>query len=255
MVQIGNPAVKYYVQMVTSTSVNLINETEGKSTPANLFSVGSPPAVAYFNSINFKLNTTLLTSSVPWTVTFVPSSGTYSFGPLSGNVNTWANATVNVRNLNTAASAIQAIEVDGIFLNNSWFAVNSNGSLLPIPYNLESNHLYLAEKADLNVHLNLAYLSIPTSGGLQIQLESTSGNFFPTFYGAPTAVIKESVASENLLIATRNVPEFDGSGSAGGNGSFIQSYIWKIDVPTVGWKNWSDTSHIVGAHTSGQIFQ
>ena len=67
---------------------------------------------------------------------------------------------------------------------------------------------------------------------------------------------QESVTTENYLITSRDIPEFDGSGSSGGNGSFIQAYIWQIDVPNASWnRQWSNTYNLVTAFSNGQTLQ
>ena len=192
--QITNQRIRFYIQMITSTSVDLINETTGFSRVTTLnSSLDNPPTnrvfTAYYNSINFSTTANLYERSPFWNITFISPTAVNS-GNCSFRIATWNNATIAVRNLNTQSAGIKAIQVDGSWLSNSWYIVNSNGSLQKnFPYNFSSTPLTLPAKASANIFLNLTYLSIARIGGLQIVLETSASNFFTTSYGAPTATI------------------------------------------------------------------
>ena len=259
---------KYYVQMINSTAVKLINETSGNLYhAANLTAsnLGSPPVIqAHYNSINFSA-TGNLSTSLSGAVSFIfkPSS---SPGVWAFRTATWGNATITVRNLNTLQSGIRAIQINGNYLRNYWYTANQNGliqkslfpngSILAQPYNLTSPSIVVPARASLSILVNLGYLNIPRNESFTITLLSTANNFFVTFYGPPTATIKGSVTTENYFVTSRDIPTFDASGSLGSNGSAVKAFIWQIDVPNATWKgSWSQIGSIYTNFTYGQTLQ
>ncbi len=254
---------KYYVQMINDTMVDLINEASGMlyhsaNLNASNANLALPFVPAFYNSINSSttatINTEIAGNVMPlWNITFDPPStpGGWAF-----RTATWSNAMITVRNLNIQSSGIKAIEVNGNYLDNNWTLLGSNGQSQN--YSFTTIPITVPAKQSVNIELNLTYLNIPRTSPMQIVLESSALNFFTTSYGPPSAVIQESVDSENYLITSRDVPMFSGSDSAGSNGSFIQQYIWQIDVPesTVqpGW-TWSSVGSLDTSFAYGQSFQ
>jgi hypothetical protein len=252
---------KYYIQMINQSAVDLINETTGRlyhSADLNSSLTGGLPFFpAYYNSINFSTIADIttyigLTPALVWNITFVPpaAGAIWAFRTAS-----WSNATITVRNLNIQTSGIKAIEVNGNYLSNSWYVVNDGGSIQDA-YNLTSGPITFPPRASLNVLMNLTYLSIPRNESFRIVLESIANNYFTTLYSPPTALVKETVDTENYILGSRDIPSFDGSGSQASNGSAIQSFEWRIDVPNPSWKgSWSQVDSIYTNFTVGQSFQ
>ncbi len=110
MVFTSNHTIRFWIQIVSNTTVQLINETTGHlahlanlNSSSSLTSTPGPFNQAYYNSINFSTSAVLysLHDSRPlWNISFIPSTasvpGNYTFRTAS-----WSNATVSVRNLNT----------------------------------------------------------------------------------------------------------------------------------------------------------
>ena len=271
-----NPSFRFWIQFVSPTTVELINVTTGKL--ANLANLNSsdvnPPMAgmftqAYYNSINFSTTANLYHSRALWNITFIPPTLGQPPGNCTFRTATWSNATIYVRNLNTLASGLRAIQVNGNWIGstrgNYWFPVNQEGQITDfvndttklIGYNATGPTVSLPARSSVNLMLNLSSLTIPRNDSLQIVLLSTYGNYFTTSYGVPEAFIQQTVNTENILVGTVDVPTFDATLSKATNGSFIQSYFWSIDVPKTGWSigDWTNVAHIATVYVGGQILQ
>ena len=259
--KLSNQSVRYYIQFVTptvadSSGVNLINETTGAAHAATInvnLTSGSTFTVynAYYNSFNYSATANLNNKTSPWIVTFEPSStGSYGVRPAS-----WANATLSIRNLNTLSSDLAGIQVNGNWLSNNYYILNSSGIPQKPAYN-NTFSLRFPARTTFSLLLHLQYLSIPRTQSLQIILVSKASNYFTTFYGSPTPFVTQNVVTENEIVASRDVPAFDGSKSQSSNGSYIQNYIWQIDVPTATWAgSWSDVGSLATIFEYGQNVQ
>ncbi len=246
---IYNSTVNYDILMVNSNAVELINSTT--ALPLSLPNSSQPIQFAlsngHYNSINFS------------TVAAIFTNHTIAFG--TGNcvfsTATWDYANMTIRNLNIQNSAVSRIEVNGIWLPSfaqidgaGHFISNINSSTIP---------LQVPAKESVYVALNLSSYLIPKNDSLKIVILSTAGNYFTTFFGSPTALLTQSVNPENSLITQRDVPVFDGSTSSANQSSYIEAYIWRIDIPnnTAGaWDgSWGDTSQLATVFAYGQSFQ
>jgi hypothetical protein len=264
-----NTTDRYYVQMVNPSTVNLIQEARDTVQTFSLISSdGITTFTASFNSINSSTTAAIENGSTPQIVFLHPGVlppggyGAHTFGPFSFRTASWSYALISVRNLNTQNSGIKAIQVNGIWLSNTWFLVSTIGPFQTVfgtpdfQYSANTAPLAIPAKATVNILVNLGYLSIPRNTSLQIVLLSIVGNYFTTFYATPFPSIQESVNTQNLLVNTQDVPNFDASKSTATNSSFIQSYYWQIDVPETGWLgDWSQVGSLYTIFVSGQPLQ
>ena len=187
----SNPSFRFYIQDVSPLTVILVNEKNGTANSTNLYETSpTKNIVAFYNNISSSATADLTISpTTPWIINFTTSS---SPGPFSFRIATWGNATITVRNLNTATSGIKGIEVNGSPLGaqrgNYWFPIGIGGKLQYVNtttkagYNFTGPSLTLPAKSSVNLLLNLSSLSIPRNTNFQIVMLSTIGNYFTTFY-------------------------------------------------------------------------
>lgn len=166
---------------------------------------------------------------------------------------TWANITMTIRNLNTQASGLAEISINGHVLKN-WTEITPAGTVMA-RFGLPAQ-LAIPPKANVIVNANIATLEIHKNQSMSVFLVSSAGNFFHYLFAPPNPVLKLNTVTENFITTTRDIPIFDGSESSANGGSYIQSYFWTIDIPEYGWDgNWSNVANIVTILASGQSFQ
>ena len=265
----ANTMDSYYVQMVSSSTVNLIQVTTGSTNSFTLMSSTTNPPTpmppgtvfpAFYNSINFSTTAVIQNTTSPLTIYFISqSAGTP--GNFAFRTATWNFASISVRNLNTLSSELRAIQVDGNWLTNSWYVESITGTpqtsfgVGQYEYNATSPPMTLPARSTTSILLNLTYLSIPRTQSMQIVLLSIVGNYFTTFYSPPNSLIETSVNTESLVTLARDVPLFDGSTSSSTN-STISYYLWRIDIPNPSWDgDWGEVSHIVTVFSTGSSIQ
>jgi flagellin-like protein len=181
----------------------------------------------------------------------------------------WYSANVTVRNLNTQNSGIDNVQV-----NSQW--INSFNTTLPIsqvtPQNggLYSSNasgfdmsspLFMPSEDSQTLYLNFSTLdnqsnsNLLKTGSLSFTILSTAGNYFSTFYAAPTTLVQDSVISFNDNTYTVDVPTFTDVQGSDLNGT-IQSYIWRVDVPnSTSWSYWNQYSQMATAFSYTSSFQ
>jgi flagellin-like protein len=215
----------WYVQQVASNPavVNLKPKGPGAATVQ-----GVNLASGIYNAISKGAHATPSYSPPASYMLTFGSGGVCTFNPAA-----WNTITMAVRNTNTAASALEGVEVNGVW-GTTWYQVDQTGNvltklgiapLLPLP---------IPAKGSVNIMLNgSTFPSSPPlkNESLTIALLSTAGNYFTTSFDAPTAVPRSGGATQNYQIVSRDIVTFDGSLSYATNSS-IQSYEWRLDVPT-----------------------
>jgi hypothetical protein len=146
----------------------------------------------------------------------------------------WNNATLTIRNTNTANSQLNQVEVGRFWLPH-WNATDSSGHLAPQTYGSGATPLLVPAKGSVMVLLNFTTYQqkIPRNSSVSLTLLTSSGNFFTTVFNPPTAVGQIGLTSVAYTYFNRDVITLDGSKSQSFNGSQIASYLWTIRVPTV----------------------
>ena len=234
-----NSTTNYNVKMQSYNSVVLL-DSNGVSHKYAL-------THGYYDSINFSASADI----------FANGTLAFGYGNCTFRTASWNYANLTIRNLNIQNSALSRVEVNGIWL--PYFnETNQNGVVIG-DYAWNSAPLQIPAKQSVFVNLNLTSYSIPKNDSLRITLLSSAGNYFSSFYGLPNAFIVQSVNVENSLISERDVPVFDGSRSTANQSSYIDAYIWRVDLPnsSVGaWDgSWADTNHIATVFAYGQTLQ
>ncbi len=242
---IYNSTVSYDILMLSSNSVELLNST-GQFLNSTADSTVFPLYNGTYNSIGYSTTANISSGEITF------GNGDCSFGTA-----TWNYANMTIRNLNIQNSAVARIEVNGLWLP-IFYETNGAGQIMA-NISASTPPLTIPAKESVYIALNLAPYAIPRNDSLKVTILSSAGNYFTTFYGSPTAVISQSVNVENSAVSERDVPTFDGSESFANQSSYIEAYIWRIDVPNntlSTWNgSWTETSHIATVYATGEILQ
>ncbi len=189
----------------------------------------------------------------------------YTLSPGSGcifNPDLWDNITLTVRNANTQPSSVEGVQLEGVW-RHSWYQVDQAGQIMST-LGIGKNPLVIPARGVVNILLKNATgdpIAVQKTDTLSVVLFSGVGNYFTTFLAQPSAIPKSSSSTQNYQQVTRDILTFDGSQSFASNGS-IQSYVWKLDVPTRAYAQVSgctstafaypsnfDTSYVLGETT------
>jgi Bacterial Ig-like domain (group 1) len=150
----------------------------------------------------------------------------------------WGSVVLTIENLDTQGSNLAAIGVNGSWVQ-SWEELIQGGLPVPLGPGNNAGSLTVASKSSVKVEVNFSTgfsFQIPNYPSntlpFAIVVGTSIGNFFSTLYTPPIAVGTASTQSVSFGQTTRDNVILDGSKSQAVGGS-IQSYSWRIEVPTV----------------------
>jgi len=216
----GNWDVQQIVSNPALVNLVPIGITGALTVQAN-FGVGS-----YYNAISNGQEAVPSGATSPFTLTFGAGPPTCTF-----NTASWNAITLAVRNTNTQPSSITGVQLNSVY-TSTWYQVDQSGNVLgklgvtvPLP---------IPAKGSVNIMFNrtsFGSTSLLKNDSLSVVLQSGSGNFFPRTFTFPTALQRSSTSTQNYGVTSRDVLSLDGSQSFATNSS-IQSYEWKLDIPT-----------------------
>lgn len=216
--QFVNASTVYYVLQISSTDVQLTpQDSSGTATTATL-SGGTYSSISSGVTATFR-------SSPHETIAF--GAGTGVFQPA-----TWNNATITIRNLNTASSALHELKIGGNWMTK-WEEVSTTGQ--PIASgNSSATPLTIAARGTISIFVDFTGLafSYPRNASLGVEVLTSAGNTFQTSYSAPVAVVKASTTTENYQITSRDIITLDGSQSFSSDAA-IQTYQWEVSIPVI----------------------
>jgi flagellin-like protein len=167
----------------------------------------------------------------------------------------WYSANVTVRDLNTQSSGVSSVELNSNWLNGFYITLPA-AEVTPSNQGLFSSNsstgyttlspLFLESESSQTLYLNLSPFSISRNVSISLTLLSTAGNYFSSFFSAPSALIQSTVVPNNDNIYTVDVPTFSGTQSSDINGT-IQNYMWQMNI-----QNSTQTSTI---YENGPLFE
>jgi len=234
-----NGLVVFYLTPINSTAVTLNQQNTTTSSTALL--------VGFTYSQIVTGTTANIVAGPPETIG-LGSGGLYTFNPA-----TWENATITIRNLNTAQSGLYQLNINQNWMT-SWREVSQTGSVVSY-LGATKPALDIIAKSSVQIYVDVGkFYSFPKDAPFDIEVLSSAGNYFDANYAPPVAIATASSTTENYLITTRDITTLDGSHSFSSNVA-IQSYVWKIDVPDVSGCSVSDftvPSNYTSAYISGE---
>lgn len=258
MFSVTNTTNTYYVQMENSMEVLLSSNSNSSSYDALLRYENSSNSLvpASYNWINSTTTANLALSNIaepygpanPYILTF------FAGGDFGFEYANWQNITFTIRNLNTQNSGLSRLSINNHYVT-SWDELNQTGGVAS-EYDFSTPPLEILAKQSVTIFVDLTSYQIPETQALSILLLSSASNFFSYVFSPPTSFVKVSTNTQNYLVTTRDVPEFDGSGSTASGSASIVSYLWRIDVPEYGWNgDWGDVANIATVFVYGETIQ
>jgi len=234
---------RYYVIMVDQTHITLTEQNSSTSASAMLIA-------GTFQNIAKDVTTTYVPGS-PGTITF--GAGIATFEPA-----TWSNATITIRNLNTAASGLYQLSIGGNWMT-AWKQVTQAGVLI-YDYGATKTALTIPARGTVTILVDFSGLSsvnFPKNQSVELKILSSAGNLFSTDITQPVAVAKVSTTTENYQITNRDIISFDASQSFSSDAT-IEQYQWTISVPlepACSIASFSSPSSYVTAYVTGETVQ
>ncbi|MGA2665483.1 MAG: archaellin/type IV pilin N-terminal domain-containing protein [Nitrososphaerales archaeon] len=221
-----NGLTVFYLTPINDSAVTLNQQNTTTSTQAALTGFFYSQIVAG-TTANIITTVNPITSLNHTTISLGSGGVLYTFNPA-----TWENATITIRNLNTAESGLYQLNINQNWMT-SWRDVSETGSIISYE-GATKTPLDVVAKGSVQIYVDVSkFYSFAKDAPFDIELLTSAGNYFDANYAPPVALATAGTSTENYLITTRDIITFGGSTSFT-SGAPVQSYVWKIDVPDNG---------------------